>query len=45
MTNPDTIPVWAIVFGLPALLTTWYMLETKERRMRNYVIRNRRTNG
>ena len=43
--NPDTIPLWALLFGVPVIYTTWFMVATKERRMRNDVIRNRRTNG
>lgn len=45
MINPDTIPLWAFIFGVPVLYTTWFMVATKERRMRNNVIRNRRTRG
>lgn len=45
MTNPDTLPLWVIVFGAPMLYTAWFMAATKERRMRNNVIRNRRQHG
>ena len=44
MLNPDELPIWVLVFGLPILLTLWYMLETKERRIRNHVIRHNRQN-
>lgn len=35
----DEIPLWALIFGVPVLYTTWYMVETRARRMRNNAIR------